>query len=63
MTADPAAPGIPVQKTIVGIDSDLPVSNVLTMQQVIGKSTASSSLEVSLLGAFATISLLLAAVG
>jgi ABC-type antimicrobial peptide transport system permease subunit len=33
------------------------------MQQVIGKSTANSSFEASLLGAFATLSLLLAAVG
>jgi ABC-type antimicrobial peptide transport system permease subunit len=60
---DPEALGIPIQKTIAGIDPDLPVSNVLTMQQVIGKSTANSSFEASLLGAFATLSLLLAAVG
>jgi putative ABC transport system permease protein len=60
---DPAALGIPVQRTIAGIDPDLPVSNVLTMQQVIGKSTANSSFEASLLGAFAVLSLLLAAVG
>jgi ABC-type antimicrobial peptide transport system permease subunit len=33
------------------------------MQQVIGKSTASSSFEATLLGAFAILSLLLAAVG
>jgi predicted permease len=60
---DPEALGIPIQKTIAGIDPDLPVSNVLTMQQVIGKSTANSSFEASLLGAFAALSLLLAAVG
>jgi predicted permease len=59
----PEALGIPIQKTIAGIDQDLPVSDVLTMQQVIGKSTANSSFEASLLGAFATLSLLLAAVG
>ena len=62
-TTDPAALGIPIQRTIAGMDPDLPVSNVLTMQQVIGKSTASSSFEASLLGAFAALSLLLAAVG
>jgi predicted permease len=62
-TTDPAALGIPIQKTIAGIDPDLPVSNVLTMQQVMGKSTSNSSFEASLLGAFATLSLLLAAVG
>jgi predicted permease len=60
---DPATLGIPIQRTIAGIDPDLPVSNVLTMQQVIGKSTANSSFEASLLGAFAMLSLLLAAVG
>jgi predicted permease len=60
---DPTALGIPIQKTIAGIDPDLPVSDVLTMQQVIGKSTANSSFEASLLGAFAMLSLLLAAVG
>jgi predicted permease len=62
-TTDPAALGIPIQKTIVGIDPDLPVSNVLTMQEIIGKSTANASFEASLLGVFATLSLLLAAVG
>jgi predicted permease len=60
---DPATLGIPIQKTIAGIDPDLPLSNILTMQQIIGKSTANSSFEASLLGAFAAISLLLAAVG
>ncbi|MDR3750975.1 MAG: ABC transporter permease [Terracidiphilus sp.] len=60
---DPVALGIPIQKTIAGIDPDLPVSNILTMQQIIGKSTANSGFEASLLGAFATLSLLLAAVG
>jgi len=60
---DPVTLGIPIQKTIASIDPDLPVSNVLTMQQVIGKSTANSSFEASLLGAFAMLSLLLAAVG
>jgi ABC-type antimicrobial peptide transport system permease subunit len=60
---DPGTLAIPVQKIIAGIDPDLPVSNVLTMQEVIGKSTANSSFEASLLGAFATLSLLLAAVG
>jgi len=60
---DPTSLGIPIQKTLADIDPDLPVSNVLTMQQVIGKSTASTSFEATLLGAFAILSLLLAAVG
>jgi hypothetical protein len=62
-TIHPATLGSPIQRTVAGIDPDLPVSNVLTMQQVIGKSTANSSFEASLLGAFATLSLLLAAAG
>ena len=62
-TTDPATLGIPIQKTIAAINPDLPVSNVLTMQQVMGKSTSNSSFEASLLGTFATLSLLLAAVG
>ena len=62
-TTDPTALGIPIQKIIGSIDPDLSVSDVLTMQQVVGKSTANSSFEASLLGAFATLSLLLAAVG
>jgi hypothetical protein len=37
-TTDPTALGIPIQKTIAGIDSDLPVSDILTMQEVLGKS-------------------------
>lgn len=60
---DPTALGIPIQRTIAGIDPDLPVLDILTMQQVIGKSTANSSFEATLLGAFAILSLLLAAVG
>lgn len=60
---DPATLGIPIQRTITSIDPDLPVSEVLTMQQVVGKSTASSSFEATLLAAFAILSLLLAAVG
>ena len=61
--ADPADLAIPVQKTIASIDPNLPVLDVLTMQQVIGESTANSRFEATLLGAFATLSLLLASVG
>lgn len=60
---DPAALSIPIQKTIAGIDPDLPVTHVLTMQEIVGESTANSGFEASLLGAFATLSLLLASVG
>ena len=43
-TTDPTALGIPIQKTIAtGIDSNLPVSDILTMQQVLDKSITNSS--------------------
>jgi putative ABC transport system permease protein len=54
---------IPVQKTIAGIDPDLPVKQVLTMEQILGESTANSSFTAALVLVFAGISLLLAAVG
>ena len=60
---NPAALASPIQKIIAGIDPDRSVSNVLTMQEIIGESTANSSFEARLLGAVATLSLLLAAVG
>jgi predicted permease len=54
---------IPIQKTIAGIDPDLPVKQVLTMEEILGESTANSSFTASLVMAFAGVSLLLAAVG
>jgi putative ABC transport system permease protein len=45
------------------MDSDLPVSDVLTMNQLLGKQTFDRSFNATLLTAFATMSLLLAAVG
>ena len=54
---------IPVQKTIAGIDPDLPVKQVLTMEEILGESTANSSFTAALVLVFAGISLLLAAVG
>lgn len=54
---------IPVQKAIASLDPDLPVSGILTMEQIIGDSTANSSFDTTLLVAFAVLSLLLAAVG
>ncbi|WP_263416319.1 ABC transporter permease [Terriglobus albidus] len=62
-TTDPAPLSIPIQKAIASVDPDLPVSNVLTMQEVLGRSIANSSFETSLLGAFAALSLLLASIG
>lgn len=54
---------IPVQKIIAGLDPDLPVSDVLTMEQLIGQSTTDARFNAALVLAFALVSLLLAAVG
>jgi len=54
---------MPVQKTIQEMDHDLPVSDVLTMNQMIGKSTLDQSFDAALISAFAVLSLVLATAG
>ena len=53
----------PIQKVIGSLDPDLPVKNILTMEQIVGESTANSSFTATLVLSFAGLSLLLAAVG
>lgn len=60
---DPLNFAVPVQQQFAAIDPSLPVSAVLTMQQILGRSTASANLSATLLLAFAILSLLLAAIG
>jgi predicted permease len=60
---DPLALSIPIQQQVAALDPGLPVSDILTMQQILGKSTATQSFSASLVLAFATLSLLLAAIG
>jgi predicted permease len=60
---DVTALAIPTQRLIAQIDPDLPVSRVLTMEELVGESTATSSFSATLVLAFAGLSLLLAAVG
>jgi predicted permease len=60
---DPAAMAEPLKRTIATIDSDLPVADVMTMDEVIGQAAMETSFEATLLGAFAALSLVLAAVG
>ncbi len=60
---DPTSLALPIQKVIAGIDPDLPVANILTMDQLIGQSTLDASFDATLVLAFAGISLLLAGVG
>jgi predicted permease len=60
---DTSSLALPIQKAIAGIDRDLPVSRVLTMQQIVGQSSIDASFDATLLLAFAVISLVLATVG
>ena len=54
---------LPVQRLIQRMDHNLPVSDVLTMNQLLGKSTLDQSFDAALIGGFAVLSLLLAAAG
>ncbi len=54
---------LPVQRVIQGLDHDLSVADVLTMNQLLGQSTLDQSFNTTLLTGFAALSLLLAAVG
>src|SRR3984957_1366841 len=62
-TRDPESLAVPVQKVIQQMDRELAVSDVLTMNQIINKSSLDANFEATLLAALAGISLLLAAVG
>jgi putative ABC transport system permease protein len=52
-----------VKKTIAKIDPDLPVTSVMTMEAVIADSLGDYRIYLQLLGAFAAVAVLLAAVG
>jgi len=54
---------MPVQRALSGIDHELFVSDVLTMDQLLGKSTLDQRFNATLLTGFATLALLLAAAG
>jgi ABC-type antimicrobial peptide transport system permease subunit len=62
-TSDPLQFSVPVQRLIAALDPELPVSDVSTMDQVIGESLGNQKLSATLVLAFATLSLLLASVG
>jgi len=61
--SDPLQFSVPVQKQFASLDPELPVSNVLTMDEVIGESLDNASLSARLVLAFAILSLILASVG
>lgn len=54
---------LPIQKVFLQLDPDLPVSDILTMDQVIAGQTVDASFDAGLLLVFALVSLLLATVG
>jgi len=54
---------LPIQQLVQRLDPELPVSDILTMDQMIGKSTLDASFDAMLVLAFAVLSLVLAGVG
>jgi putative ABC transport system permease protein len=61
--SDPLSFSVPIQKKIAELDAELPVSDVLTIQQIIERSLGNVSLSASLVLGFAVLSLILASVG
>ncbi len=61
--SEPLQFAVTVQKQIASLDPGLPVSDVRTLNQVIGASLVNASLSATLVLAFALLSLLLASVG
>lgn len=62
-SGNPLAVSLPIQKQIAALDPDLPVSDVRTMDQIIGESLGNEKLSATLVLAFAVLSLVLASVG
>ncbi|HEY6490889.1 MAG: ABC transporter permease [Terracidiphilus sp.] len=62
-THDVESLALPMQRVVSALDPDLPVSDVMTLQEAIGKSTIDSAFDSMLVLAFAVIALLLAATG
>jgi predicted permease len=61
--SNPLLFSVPVQRQLASLDPGLPVSDVLTLNQVIGDSLVNARLSATLVLAFALLSLLLASVG
>ncbi|HEX7184798.1 MAG TPA: ABC transporter permease [Thermoanaerobaculia bacterium] len=60
---DPAALTSAVRREILALDRNVPVSNVVTMEEVLARSVADRRFSLTLLGLFAILALLLAAIG
>jgi predicted permease len=62
-TREVTALALPIERVVQDLDPELAVSDILTMDQVIHRSTLDTTFDASLLVAFAVLSLILAAVG
>ena len=62
-TADPSAITATLRREVLGLDKDLPIFNVKTMEDVVAASIGSRRLSMLLLSVFAGVALLLAAIG
>jgi putative ABC transport system permease protein len=62
-TADPTSMIPAIRNQVLSIDKDQPVSDIMTMEQRVAKSVASSRFVMLLLGSFSVLALGLAAVG
>jgi len=60
---DPSALSTAIQREILAVDGQLPVSKIRTMDQVVSESTARQNFNMLLLSIFAGMALLLAAIG
>jgi len=60
---DVSALALPIQRIFSELDPELALSDILTMDQLVGKSTLDASFNATLVLAFAVVSLALAAVG
>ena len=60
---EPLSLAAAVRKTVWDIDKDQPVSNIRTMEEVLSESIARQRFSMLLLGIFAAVALVLAAVG
>jgi predicted permease len=63
VAGDPSAFGSTVRRAIGGIDPDIPAYKIRAMTEVVGNSAAHQAFTTLLLGSFAALALLLAAVG
>ncbi|HEU5336642.1 MAG TPA: ABC transporter permease, partial [Terriglobales bacterium] len=54
---------LPIQRIVQGIDPDLAVADVMTMEELIGKSVLDANFDATVLLGFAVLSLILAGVG